>query len=312
MGATIADTAADRVLTESAGLVDRGHRGRLAVTGPDGAASLDGQLSNAIAELDAGAGCAAALLTPKGKLLAEVRVLHAAGAEPELWLECERPGVQELFDALRRGLVGWQAQLHKRTLEQTTLSLIGPSARSAVGFDEGAEHDNRPAELGGRPVLLALTDLGVDIICATADADVVRAAIGVPEVDDAAAEVLRVESGRPRYGIDVDDATMPQEAGLNERLVSFTKGCYVGQETVARLHWRGRPNRHLRGLELSEPRPSETTLTAGGRELGSLASSVVSPRYGAIALALVRREAGPGDELDADGSRARVVELPFG
>ena len=70
-----------------------------------------------------------------------------------------------------------------------------------------------------------------------------------------AAEALRVQSGRPRFGIDMDDTTIPQEAGINERAVSFTKGCYVGQETVARLHYRGKPNRHLRGLRLSAPSP---------------------------------------------------------
>src|SRR5438034_718657 len=75
---------------------------------------------------------------------------------------------------------------------------------------------------------------------------------GAVEADEATADVLRVERGRPRYGVDLDDSVIPQEAGLNERAVSFTKGCYVGQETVARLHYRGKPNRHLRGLRLGE------------------------------------------------------------
>jgi tRNA-modifying protein YgfZ len=139
----------------------------------------------------------------------------------------------------------------------------------------------------------------------------VRAALGVPEVPEAAAEVVRVEAGRPRYGIDLDDATIPEEAGLNARAVSFTKGCYVGQETVARLHYRGKPNRHLRGLRLSAPVASGTPLVLGEREVGRLASSVVSPRHGPIALALVRREAAPGDELVAGDATATVVELPF-
>src|ERR671934_93371 len=114
-----------------------------------------------------------------------------------------------------------------------------------------------------------------------------------------------------RSASDVDDTTIPQEAGLNERAVSFTKGCYVGQETAARLHYRGKPNRHLRGLRLSAPLRSGTELVLGEREVGRLGSSVVSPRHGPIGLALVRREAAPGDELAAGEATATVVELPF-
>jgi tRNA-modifying protein YgfZ len=93
--------------------------------------------------------------------------------------------------------------------------------------------------------------------------------------------------------------------------VSFTKGCYVGQETVARLHYRGKPNRHLRGVRLSDALPTGTPLVLGEREVGRLASSVVSPRHGPIGLALLRREAAPGDELAAGEATATVVELPF-
>jgi folate-binding Fe-S cluster repair protein YgfZ len=96
--------------------------------------------------------------------------------------------------------------------------------------------------------------------------------------------------------------------------VSFTKGCYVGQETVARLHWRGKPNRHLRGLRLSAPVPSGSSLRLGEREVGHVGSVADSPAFGPIALAIVRREAGPGDTLSVgdDGATARIVELPFG
>ena len=102
----------------------------------------------------------------------------------------------------------------------------------------------------------------------------------MPEVSEAAAEVVRVESGRPRYGLDLDESVIPQEAGLNERAVSFTKGCYVGQETVARLFYRGKPNRHLRGLRLAGAAATGDELRLGEREVGRLGSSVVSPRSG--------------------------------
>jgi folate-binding Fe-S cluster repair protein YgfZ len=106
---------------------------------------------------------------------------------------------------------------------------------------------------------------------------------------------------------------MPQEAGVHERAVSYTKGCYVGQETVARLYWRGKPNRHLRGLRFSAEVPSGAAILLGEQRVGTVSSVVRSPRLGHIGLALVRREAQPGSVLavDGTGATATVVELPF-
>jgi folate-binding protein YgfZ len=132
-------------------------------------------------------------------------------------------------------------------------------------------------------------------------------------VSEEAAECLRIESGRPRFLHDVGTDTIPQEAGLNERAVSFTKGCYVGQETVARLHYKGKPNRHLRGLRLSAPVASGEEILLGERVVGEVGSTAVSPRFGPIALAVVRREAEPGAAVKV-GSAAvdgEVAELPF-
>ena len=303
-----AQAEADRLLTEDVALVDRSERGKLALTGPDARAFLSGQVTNDVEALQPGSGCYAALLTNKGKMLADLRVI---ATDDELWLDTERVALQTLFDVIRRGTVGWGVELHKRTVQQALLSLVGPRADEVVGGAIGPEHANRPAELGGASVLLIQTDLGIDVVCATEHAGTVRAALDVPEVPAPAAEVVRVEAGRPRYGVDLDDSTIPQEAGLNERAVSFTKGCYVGQETVARLHYRGKPNRHLRGLRLSEPVASGTPLLLGEREVGRLASSLVSPRHGPIGLALVRREAEPGAELVAGEATATLVALPF-
>jgi folate-binding protein YgfZ len=306
-----AQAAADRLLTEDVALVDRSGRGKLALSGPEARAFLSGQVTNDVESLVPGTGCYAALLTNKGKMLGDLRVIDVGPPTPELWLDTERVALQTLFDTIRRATVGWQTELHKRTLEQALLSLVGPHAADAVGGDLAPEHANRHAELGGARVLLIATDVGVDVVCAAQDADAVRTALGVPEVPEAAAEVLRVEAGRPRYGLDLDESTIPQEADLNERAVSFTKGCYVGQETVARLHYKGKPNRRLRGVALSAPVPSGTPLVLGERQVGTLGSSVVSPRHGPIGLAIVRREAAPGDELAAGVATATVVELPF-
>jgi len=161
-----------------------------------------------------------------------------------------------------------------------------------------------------------VTDLGVDVLCAATDTERVAAALvaaGAVPAAESAAEIRRVETGRPRYGLELDAGVIPQEAGINERAVSFTKGCYVGQETVARLHYRGKPNRHLRGLRLTGPAATGDSLRAGEREVGRLGSVVESPTFGPIALALVRREAAPGDLLAVGASevRAEVVTLPF-
>jgi folate-binding protein YgfZ len=308
-------TAGYRVLTEGCGLVDRSERGKLALTGSEAKSFLHGQVTNDVEGLEAGRGCYAAFLTHKGKMLGDMRVLDLGD---ELLIETERVALQELFNMIRRFKLGSDVELHKRTLEMGLLSLIGPAAGDVAGGDAPgeAEHDNRRAEVAGRPVVLVRTDVGIDVLCDADAADAVRAALvaaGAVPVPEEAAEVVRIERGRPRYGVDLDDSVIPQEAGLNERAVSFTKGCYVGQETVARLFYRGKPNRHLRGLRLSAPAARGEPLRLGEKEVGRLGSVAVSPALGPIALALVRRTAAPGDTLAVgdSGTTATVVELPF-
>ncbi len=303
------------VLRTGCGLLDRSERGKLALTGAEAKPFLNGQVTNDVEALGPGDGCYAAFLTPKGKMLGDLRVLDLGA---ELWLDTERVALQDLFNLVRRFSVGYDVELHKRTLERWLLSLIGPQARDvADAHDFGAgEHDNVGAQVAGVPVLLVATDVGVDVICDSARGAEVRAGLvdaGASPVSEAAAECLRVERGRPRYGLDLDDATIPQEAGLNERAVSFTKGCYVGQETVARLFYRGKPNRHLRGLRLSAPAVTGDALMRGERPVGRVGSVAVSPVHGPIALALVRREVAPGEAVEVGDAAvsAEVVELPF-
>ena len=302
--AVVADTGY-RMLTEVCGLVDRSERGKLALTGPDAKSFLQGQLTNDIEALEPGRGCYAAFLTHKGKMLGDLRVLDLGG---ELLLDTERVALQELFNMIRRYKLGSDVELHKRTLELGLLSLIGAQTET---FGLEREHDNRRDEIGGRPVVLVRTDVGVDVFAPAEGVDAVRAALAVPEVSEEVAEIVRVEHGRPRFGAELDDGVIPQEAGLNERAVSFTKGCYVGQETVARLHYRGKPNRHLRGLRLSAPAAPGAELQLGEKVVGRLATVVESPVHGPIALALVRREAEPGSTLVAGDASAEVVALPF-
>ena len=316
---TIADelVAEYRALTEGCGLIDRSERGKLALTGTEARSFLAGQVTNDIVGLKDGHGCYAAFLTHKGKMLGDLRVLAVGDAEADLLLDTERSTLQALFDMVRRFKIGFDVELHKRTIQSGLLSLAGPRARElagAAGLPE-EEHAHRMGEIGGRRVRLIATYTGIDVLCDAADTDAVREALeqaGAVPVSEDATEIVRVERGRPRYGFDLDDTTIPQEAGLNERAVSFTKGCYVGQETVARLFYRGKPNRHLRGLRLSEPAPVGAELKLGERVVGRLSSSVVSPTHGPIALALVRREAAVGETVDVEGgATAQVVDLPF-
>ena len=325
MAATETDLtgAEHRALREGCGLLDRSERGKLALTGAGAVEFLNGQVTNELAGLQPGEGRYAAFLTAKGKMLGDVRILAVGdgsdGSPAELLLDTERSALQALFDMIRRFKVGYDVELHKRTLQRGLLSLIGPAALTTAGAEAlgaEAEHTSMALAIDGVEVVAARTDVGVDLICDAADTQRLSAALlarGALAVSEQAAECLRVESGRPRFGLDIDDTTIPQEAGLNERAVSFTKGCYVGQETVARLYYRGKPNRHLRGLRLSAPAATGEELHLGERGVGRLGSCVVSPELGPIALALVRREAEPGATVSVgeNGITAVVVELPF-
>jgi tRNA-modifying protein YgfZ len=311
-----------RTITEACGLLDRSERGKLALTGADAASFLQGQITNDVEGLGAGEGCYAAFLTPKGKMLGDLRILATGD---ELLLDTERPALQGLFNMIRRFSIGYDVELHKRTLESGLLSLVGPGAGELAGAGElGAdEHAHVVVSVpvsGGALVARAIrTDVGVDLLCDAGDVEALRSALedaGAVLVAESAVECLRVEHGRPRYGIDLDDSVIPQEAGLNERAVSFTKGCYVGQETVARLYYRGKPNRQLRGLRLSAPGAPGDELSLDGRVVGQLTSVALSPRVGPIGLALVRREAPPGTTVavgsgSGAGASAEVVDLPF-
>jgi folate-binding protein YgfZ len=303
-----------RAITEACGLLDRSERGKLALSGADAASFLQGQVSNDVEGLAPGTGCYAAFLTPKGKMLGDVRILATAD---ELLLDTERVALQALFNMIRHFSLGYHVDLHKRTLERGLLSLIGPGSTRVAGVEDlpPQEHAHDLVRVGDIPVRAIRTDVGIDLLCDCADTDTLRGRLadaGAVPVAEAAVECLRIEHGRPRYGIDLDDSVIPQEAGLNERAVSFTKGCYVGQETVARLYYRGKPNRQLRGLRLSAPVEPGEELEFEGRVVGRVASVARSLRFGPIALALVRREAPPGVTVSVgDAVTAEVAELPF-
>jgi tRNA-modifying protein YgfZ len=296
------------------GVIDRSERGKLAVSGPDASAFLDALLSNDIAGIPTGEGADATLLTPKGRMLAEVRVLRA---EEELLLDCERAALQALFDALTQFRIGYVAELHKRTLECSLLSLVGPGCDEVLGdAPPTTEHAHIISELDGTPIRAIRTRLGVDLLFASGELAGTLEALaraGAVALSAATYECVRIEHGIARFGVELDQTTMPQEAGIHEHAVSYSKGCYIGQETVARLYWKGKPNRYLRGLRLSAAVAPGVAVLQGEQEVGVLASVALSPRLGPIGLALVRREAEPGALLSVGetGAEATVVALPF-
>ena len=304
-----------RALREEAGLVERSERGKLGLRGAEAAEYLQSQLTQDVEALAPGEGAYAALLDRKGHMQADMRVLRVAA--DELWIDTEAVAMEALARHLGMYKIGREVEIEDVTAERAVLSVIGPLAGEVSGAGPlSPEHAHELVERDGIEARAVATDLGIDLVVAAEAAERLRAALvaaGAVEVSPEAAEIVRVESGRPRFGAEMTTATIPQEAGINERAVSFTKGCYIGQETVARLHYKGKPNRHLRGLALSAPAAAGQEIVLGEREVGRVGTAVVSPARGPIALAIVRREAEPGARVTVgpDAAEAEVVELPF-
>jgi folate-binding protein YgfZ len=304
-----------RALREEAGFVDRSERGKLLVKGPDALEYLQGQLTNDLEALGPGDGCYAALLDGKGHMQGDMRVLRLH--EDDVWLDTEAEATDRVVRHLQMYSVGREVEIENASDAWAIVSLIGPAAAEVAGTPlPTPEHAQRYLEREGLEILAVATDLGLDLIVRSEQADALSrllSSAGADEVSEAAAEIVRVESGRPRFGKEMTERTIPQEAGINERAVSFEKGCYIGQETVARLHYKGKPNRQLRGLRLQAPASDADPVILGERELGQIGTAVISPAHGPIALAILRREAEPGAIVRVgDGIEATVTAPAFG
>jgi folate-binding protein YgfZ len=313
-----------RQLREECGLLDRSERGKLLVGGTEAAEYLQGQLTNDVEGLAPGEGCYAALLDRKGHMQADMRVLRLR--PDEIWIDTEAEATEVARRHLETYKIGREVKIADVGVERTLFSLIGPQSASVADTAALSEHAVQEARVGGVDCIVVGTADGLDLITGSPDSrsadhagevSRLREALtgaGAVEVDLEAAEILRIEAGTPRFGAEMSSETMPAEAGIVEAAVDFTKGCYIGQEPVARLHYKGRPNRHLRGLKLGAPAELGTPLKLAEKEVGRVGSACVSPAQGPIALAIVRREAEPGAELAVgeDGVTALVVDLPFG
>jgi folate-binding protein YgfZ len=317
MAETMEIDAQYRALREEAGLLADVQRAWIRVTGPEGAEFLQGQLTNDIEALAPGSGCYAALLDRKGHIQADMRVLRIA--EGEILIDTEPETGPAVLRHLSMYKIGRDAEVESADGAMGALSLLGPRSGEIAGVPLGAENSHRETRIEGIECRVVATVLGADLLVDPARASELEAAVlaaGAEAVDAEAAEIARVEAGRPRFGREMVSSTMPQEAGINERAVSFTKGCYIGQETVARLHYKGKPNRHLRLLASDRPLRAGDAVRAGDKEVGTIGTAVISPARGPIALAILRREAEPGGEVEViaeDGAvTARVEALPAG
>ena len=234
-----------------------------------------------------------------------------------LMLIAELPAAQALATHLDTYRIGRDVEVSDRSNENALLSVIGPATRSFLESPSiGNEGSHAPISIEGISCTALGTPEGIDLICSSADREPLISALqmkGLVEVPEEAAEIIRVEAGRPRFGFELDQSVMPAEVGIVERAVNFEKGCYLGQEPVARLHYKGRPTRLLRGLRLSRPAKRGETISSEDRMLGEISTPCVSPALGPIALAVIRREAELGGTVSVgdDGISAEVVELPL-
>ncbi len=277
--------------------VVRGRAALIWVEGPDAGAFLHGLLSNDIAGLGPGGATRALLLDAKGHVQADLRVRRDA---PDAFTLVLAAGAGALV-----------AGLLDRYHFSEALELIGPEEAETVTLPSGS------AVPAGAVVVPSILPGAVEAV--VDDPGGAIAAAGIPEASAEAFEAARIAAGAALVGVDTGPATLVQEAGLEGVAVSFEKGCYLGQETVARIQYRGRVNRLLRGLRLAAGPPATGgRVLLGGREMGRMTSAAAVPGLGPAGLAILRREAEDGAEVEVeagDGAGApvgaRVVELPF-
>jgi glycine cleavage system T protein len=315
-----------------AALFDISHHGKTEVREADAAAFLHNLCTNEVKNLPAGSGCEAFLTTAQAKIAAFVVIYRGAQQDRGAFSLDTGPGWGEkVFNHLNRYLISEQVELSDRTHDLAQMHLAGPQAREMLAralenkLPELLELQHVTERIAGVDCQLRRREplglLGYDLLCEKdRAASVWRAlvAAGARPAGLKAYDTLRIEAGTPIYGPDIDDTNLPQEIGRVDRTISFTKGCYIGQETVARIRTYGHVNRSLVGLKLAEPGsvPAGGKLFQADKEAGRITSSALSPRLGQIALAYVRKgshEPGTMLELEtADGRRsAQVTCLPF-
>jgi tRNA-modifying protein YgfZ len=332
------DGAAEyQALRHSAGVVVRADLTQIRMWGRDPVRMLNGLITNDLAALSADRAVYAAMLTPKGRMISDLRVVRTSA--DELIVDLPAASAPAVMAHLKKFVPPMFARSEDAGSVWTVLGVYGPISGNIVSRVLGSESvENSEDEVTrgtfqGEPVIgigsAVAGKPGVDLFVSSTKAESLRQelltageSLGVRAVGFTAFEITRIEAGRPRYGIDINEETLPGEAyqttGLMPRAISFSKGCYTGQEVVVRIAHRGHVNRHLRGLRFGDARPpaARTPLfSAEGKEIGWTTSAGFSPGLGAaIGLGIVRREIEAGSTVRlgaADGVPVEVVDLPF-
>ncbi len=319
------DASEYAALRSGALLIDRSDRVRIRFGGLRAAELVTGLVTSDVLALSAGHGQYAGALTPKGKIAADVRIF------------ADDDGL--LTDTSARASAGWREIVKKYvnprvapyrdvTSETVDVGVFGPRAgrivASATGADENAlaalaPYSHLQVDVGGsRAMVVRVAEIdaeGYEIIAPLAAEKLLREKLlSAGSIPGSAKtwDIARIEAGRPEWGIDMNDSTIPQEANFDALgALSYTKGCYTGQETVARLHFRGHVNRFLRRLHFvgaAVPPMNAELVDDAGNVVGDVRSVAISPRHGGVALAMVRREVAPGTTLHArwDGGDCTV------
>ncbi|HEY0101274.1 MAG TPA: aminomethyltransferase family protein [Pyrinomonadaceae bacterium] len=326
-----------------AGLSDLSARGRIEVGGAEAVQFLNGLITNDVKTLAAGAWMHAAFPNVQGRLLASVRVARPR-EEVSFLIETEPATHQKVFQTLNRFTLAGDFRVKDVTAETAQFSLQGALAGACIesvfgnpvpapdGEPQGAPLVAAAAVVNWRDshpltILLRATQTGTDVydlICGRDAASDVWEALtkaGARPVGFDAFEVLRVEAGEPRYGVDVSETNVVLEAGREAEAVSYTKGCYIGQEIIARIHWRGHVAKRLAGLVLADERELDAAgakvRSLDGKEIGRVTSNVFSPFLGRrIALAILKYDyLQPGTQVlvitGEEERAAQVASLPF-
>jgi folate-binding protein YgfZ len=309
---------------------ERLDRGRIVLSGPDRASFLQGLLTNDVGGLKAGEGRYSAYLTPQGRMITDLYVYEIGDVMLVALPLATKDAVLARLDQF---IFSEDVQLGDVTAAFSTVAIIGPAAATVVagivGADAGAlasfaEHASVRVQFDGTPAIVTRVvdtgEPGFDVYVEPPHLDALVHALkhaGIEPIDAATADVLRIEAGLPVFGRDMDETTIPLEAGIEQRAISFTKGCYVGQEVIIRVLHRGhgRVAKRLVGLTVDgDAVPSEGASIAGnGNEIGTVTSSAWSPALDKpIALGYVHRDfTAPGTEVEIAGTRAIVTALPF-
>jgi folate-binding protein YgfZ len=312
-------------LNNGALFFDRSDRMRMRISGEKAAGLVTGMVTNDVSGLNPGEGQYAAALTPKGKIVADIRIFALDGSLLVDTSAAAAPGWKEM---VRKYVNPRVAPYHDVTLEVSDLGIFGGSARAMTSRLTGIdERDLAALPVYGHlattfgDVMLTVAKVpeidfdGFEVFVPAMAATDLRGkvvSLGVAAGSHETWEIARIESGRPQWGIDMDESTLPQEANFDELgAISYTKGCYIGQETVARVHFRGHVNRFLRRLRfVTRPAPPRgaALMDETGKAIGDVRSVALSPRFGGVGLGMVRREIPPGTTLQAkwDGGECSV------